>query len=251
MTTVAEESFSNVRTVKAFSNEAEECSRFNEGNTIVYNYGVIKAKWAGLFSFVVQVLLYGAMAGVIYMASVQYENGKISIGQITSFLFYMIMLLFNFTMVAMVFGNVMSILGASDKIVEIMDYEPKINIEGGDKMEENEVGGVLELRNVKFSYPSKTDVEVLKGVSLKVDNNKNRVVALCGTSGCGKSSIISMIERFYDPTEGEVLFNGKNIRDLEPRWYKEQIAIVQQEPVLFSGTIGENIIYGLNMEGKT
>jgi ABC-type multidrug transport system fused ATPase/permease subunit len=92
---------------------------------------------------------------------------------------------------------------------------------------------------------------VLKGIDLTIDNKKNRVVALCGTSGCGKSTIISMIERFYDPTEGEVLFNGVNIKDIDPRWYHEQVSIVQQEPVLFSGTIRENIIYGLNLEHES
>lgn len=92
---------------------------------------------------------------------------------------------------------------------------------------------------------------MLKGVSLSVDNDKNRVVALCGTSGCGKSSIISLIERFYDPEEGEVLFNGRNIKELEPNWYHNNVAIVQQEPVLFSGSIRENIIYGLDLTGKS
>jgi len=88
---------------------------------------------------------------------------------------------------------------------------------------------------------------VLKGVSFSVDTEKNRVVALCGTSGCGKSSLISLIERFYDADEGEVLFNGVNVKDLEPKWYHNQIAIVQQEPVLFSGSISENITYGLDI----
>ena len=74
------------------------------------------------------------------------------------------------------------------------------------------------MKNVKFRYPSKDDVQVLKGIDISVDNNKNRVVALCGTSGCGKSSIVSLIERFYDPQEGEVLFNGTNVKDLDPRW---------------------------------
>ena len=91
---------------------------------------------------------------------------------------------------------------------------------------------------------------MLKGVSFEVENRKNRVVALCGTSGCGKSSIISLIERFYDPEEGEILFNGRNLKDLDPKWYHNQIAIVQQEPVLFSGTIRENIIYGLDLDDK-
>lgn len=76
--------------------------------------------------------------------------------------------------------------------------------------------GHIEFKNVKFHYPSKDDVKVLKGVSFSVDTKKNRVVALCGTSGCGKSSIISLIERFYDPVEGEILFNGRNLKELDP-----------------------------------
>lgn len=91
--------------------------------------------------------------------------------------------------------------------------------------------------NVKFHYPSKKDIPILKGVSFTVDNKKNKVVALCGTSGCGKSSIIALIERFYDPVEGQILFNGVDIKTLDPRWYHEQISIVQQEPILFAGTI--------------
>lgn len=189
------------------------------------------------------------MAAVVYIASLLYQNDNITIGEISSFLFYMIMLVFNFGMVAMVFGNVASIVGASDKIVELIKYVPDIKCSGGDTID-GEINGKLEIKNVKFRYPSKDDVQVLKGVSFSVDNEKNRVVALCGTSGCGKSSIISLIERFYDPEEGEILFNGRNIKELDPKWYHNNIAIVQQEPVLFSGSIRENITYGIDLEEK-
>lgn len=87
-------------------------------------------------------------------------------------------------------------------------------------------------------------MEVAKNVSLKVE--ENQVVALVGPSGCGKSSLIALIERFYDPEEGEVLFSGKNIKEFDKNWYKQQISIVAQEPALFSGTIRENITYGLD-----
>jgi len=164
-------------------------------------------------------------------------------------MFYMMMLVFQFALMAYVFGNVASVVGASDKIVQLMKVVPAIPTSGGDTIE-GEVNGSLEIRNVKFRYPTKTDVQVLKGVSFKVDNEKNRVVALCGTSGCGKSSLISLIQRFYDPEEGEVLFNGRNIKELDPRWYHNNVAIVQQEPVLFAGTIRDNICYGLDLEDK-
>ena len=124
-----------------------------------------------------------------------------------------------------VLGNMAAVMGAADKICEVMDHEPLINTEGG-KQIEGEVLGSLEFKNVRFRYPSKQNVEVLKGVSFSVDNRDKRVVALCGTSGCGKSSIISLIERFYDPDEGEVLFNGVNVKELDPKWYHQQVGIV-------------------------
>ena len=165
-------------------------------------------------------------------------------------MYFMLMLVFNFMMLGMVFANVASILGASDKICELMQHEPAIKSRGGDTIS-GEINGSLEVKNIKFHYPGKADTPILKGVSFSVDNEKNRVIALCGTSGCGKSSIISLLERFYDPVEGEVFFNGKNIKDLDPKWYHSQIAIVQQEPVLFSGSIRDNITYGLELEGKS
>jgi ABC-type multidrug transport system fused ATPase/permease subunit len=130
----------------------------------------------------------------------------------------------------------MNVVGASDKIIKITNHRPHVNSKGGDTVA-GKIEGQIELRNVKFHYPTKPDVQVLNGINLTIDNKKNRVVALCGTSGCGKSSIISMIERFYDPTDGEVLFNDVDIRDLNPRWYHENVSIVQQEPILFSGSI--------------
>jgi ATP-binding cassette, subfamily B (MDR/TAP), member 1 len=99
-----------------------------------------------------------------------------------------------------------------------MKYESKVNTEGGVSLTADQEG-VIEFKDVSFTYPSKPTVEVLKKVSFTVDNLKNRVVALVGTSGCGKSSIISMMERFYDPNSGQVMFNGTDIRELEPRWY--------------------------------
>jgi len=131
-------------------------------------------------------------------------------------------------MMANSFGNVMQLIGAADGICALMEYEPKVNTQGGDRIEREQIGGNIELEDVYFKYPSKPDVTVLKGVSFSVNADANkRVIALCGSSGCGKSSIISMLERFYDPDQGLIKFNGVNIKDLDPRWYHNQIAIVQ------------------------
>ena len=130
----------------------------------------------------------------------------------------MIMLIFDFALLSMVFGNVMKTIGASEKIIQIMKYIPTVNSKGGIKIPEHDVVGEIELKNVSFTYPTKKEVGVCKNISLKIERNK--VVALVGQSGCGKSSIISLIERFYDPAQGEVMFSGVNIKDLDPKWYK-------------------------------
>ena len=105
--------------------------------------------------------------------------------------------------------------------------------------------GNVEYRNVKFEYPTKPDVPILKNISVRVDDNQ--IVALVGTSGCGKTSMVSLLERFYDPSDGKIFYNGEDISEVDTEWYhKSQIAIVSQEPVLFSETIRNNILYGFD-----
>ena len=120
MSTIAEESFSNIRTVKAFSNEDEEIQKFAVGNKKSYNISVKKTVYSALFALFTQLMLYGSMAAVVYVGSILYQDEKITIGEISSFLFYMIQLTFQFGMVAHTFNNFASIVGATDKIVKIM-----------------------------------------------------------------------------------------------------------------------------------
>lgn len=134
MTTIADDSFGNIRTVKAFSNEEEEIRKFNAGSTLVYKIGKKKALMNAVYGFLCQLCLYSAMVVIIYVASLLYKANKISIGAVTSFYFYMLLLLWNFTVVAWSMTNFMGIMGASDKIFEIMDTVPRINTEGGDKI---------------------------------------------------------------------------------------------------------------------
>jgi len=132
--------------------------KFETFNNTIYDISKVKAIWGGFFLFTVQFMLFGAMAGIMYLSGILYQRGKINIGIITSFLFYMVMLLFNFARAASVFGEVMAILGASDKVVELIQYKAAINTQGGDKISDNEVSGVIEIKDVKFNYPSKKDV---------------------------------------------------------------------------------------------
>ena len=110
----------------------------------------------------------------------------------------------------------------------------------------HDVVGTITIEGVDFFYPTKPEVQVAKNVSITIE--KNTTVAFVGQSGCGKSSLIALIERFYDPNKGRILFSGVDIKEFDARWYKTQIALVSQEPILFAGTIRENICYGLDVD---
>ena len=235
MGSISEEAIACIRTVKAFSTETFETSRYAKRNAEAYRLGKASGIYNGLFSFFIGFMMNGVNALIIYYGAVLAKEGDISVGEITAFLLYMIQLLFNFAVIAMVVGNVYKIAGASEKIVEMMKTAVTVNASGGMVLDEKDVVGEIEIKNVNFHYPTKPSVKVSKDICIKIE--KNMVVAFVGTSGCGKSSIMSLIERYYDPIDGEILYSGVNIKKFDPKWLKKQIGIVSQEPALFTGTI--------------
>ncbi|MED6156764.1 Multidrug resistance protein 1 [Stylosanthes scabra] len=131
---------------------------------------------------------------------------------------------------------------AAAKIFRIIDHKPSIDKNSEAGLELETVTGLVELKNVNFSYPSRPDVPILNDFSLSVPAGKT--IALVGSSGSGKSTVVSLIERFYDPTSGQVLLDGHDIKTLKLRWLRQQIGLVSQEPALFATTIRENILLG-------
>ncbi|KAK7285015.1 hypothetical protein RJT34_19771 [Clitoria ternatea] len=131
---------------------------------------------------------------------------------------------------------------AAAKIFRIIDHKPGIDRNSESGMELETVTGLVELKNVNFSYPSRPEVPILNDFSLNVPAGKT--IALVGSSGSGKSTVVSLIERFYDPTSGQVLLDGHDIKSLKLRWLRQQIGLVSQEPALFATTIRENILLG-------
>ncbi|XP_038653374.1 ATP-dependent translocase ABCB1 isoform X1 [Scyliorhinus canicula] len=138
---------------------------------------------------------------------------------------------------------------SAQKIMQLLQRKPLIDSysEEGEKLSNFE--GNIELRNVKFMYPTRPDIQVLKGLNVKV--NKGQTLALVGSSGCGKSTSVQLLERFYEAIDGQVLADGKDIRGLHLSWFRHQMGIVSQEPMLFDCSIAENIEYGDNSKAIT
>ncbi|XP_076892413.1 ABC transporter B family member 1 [Bidens hawaiensis] len=131
---------------------------------------------------------------------------------------------------------------AAAKIFQIIDHKPSVDKNAESGVELDSVSGLVELKNVNFAYPSRPDVKILNNFSLSVPAGKT--IALVGSSGSGKSTVVSLIERFYDPTSGQVMLDGHDIKELKLKWLRQQMGLVSQEPALFATTIQENILLG-------
>lgn len=131
---------------------------------------------------------------------------------------------------------------AAFKIFETINRKPDIDPYSRDGVVMEDIKGDVEVRDVHFSYPSRPNETIFNGFSLRVASGSK--LALVGKSGSGKSSIINLVQRFYDPQGGEILIDGINIKEFQVRWIRGKIGLVSQEPVLFTSTIGDNIAYG-------
>jgi ABC-type multidrug transport system fused ATPase/permease subunit len=136
-------------------------------------------------------------------------------------------------------AELMKALGAAERIFEIQDRAPRIPVRGGERPPR--VEGRIAWEGVRFAYPTRRDMAVLQEIDLAVEPGE--VVALVGPSGAGKSTLAQLLSRFYDPEVGRIRLDGRDLRQLDPGWLRRQIGVVSQEPILFSGTIADNIRY--------
>ncbi|KAG2016080.1 ATP-binding cassette transporter [Coprinopsis cinerea AmutBmut pab1-1] len=240
MTKVANESLSALRTVQAYNAVPQEQQKFHEKITRVLTLARREAIASGIFfgstgwSGNVTILCLLGYGGTLV------SRGEISVGDLTSLLLYTVYVGSGLQMLTSFFSSIMRAIGAGVRVFEVLDRTPAIPHTGGDEVPPKP--GVIRFENVRFHYPSRKGVEILREFSLDV--NVGETVAIVGESGGGKSSIHSLLLRYYDPVQGKITFDGRDIREFSTTSWRNTIGIVPQDPVLFTGTIASNIAYG-------
>ncbi|EHA8592266.1 putative ABC transporter B family member 20 [Cocos nucifera] len=238
---VLEDAVRNIYTVVAYcaGNKVMELYRLQLGKILKQSF--FHGMGIGFAFGFSQFLLFACNALLLWYTAVSVKDGRLTIA--TGLKEYMV---FSFATFALVepFGLAPYILKRRKSLIsvfEIIDREPKIDPDDNTGLKPPNVYGSIELRNVDFCYPTRPEVMVLSNFSLKV--NGGQTIAVVGVLGSGKSTIISLIERFYDPVAGQVLLDGRDLKLFNLRWLRSHMGLVQQEPVIFSTTIRENIIY--------
>ncbi|XP_065208672.1 ATP-binding cassette sub-family B member 10, mitochondrial-like [Planococcus citri] len=238
---VAEERISNIRTVKSFSRETAEIARYRDKMETVFQLAKREALAKGIFYGMTGFSGNAIILSVLYYGGIMVSESNITVGNLSSFLLYAAYIGVSLGGLSNFYSEMNRGLGASSRLWELMDRVPQIPVTGG-LIPSTEVKGEITFKDVIFSYPSRDQHRILNGLNLVL--NSGKVTAVVGSSGSGKSTLAALLLRLYDPQGGQVMLDGKSVQEYDPVWLRGNIGTVSQEPVLFSGTIRENIIYG-------
>ncbi|XP_055772619.1 LOW QUALITY PROTEIN: ATP-dependent translocase ABCB1-like [Salvelinus fontinalis] len=241
---VAEEILVAIRTVLAFNGQKKAVERYEKNLEDAKNFGIKKAITTNVAMGFTQFVIFGTYALAFWYGtklSVD-EPENYTIGKTITVFFSVIIGSFSLGQGAPNLEAIAKARGAAYEVYNTIDQPRPIDSSSKEGHKPDYVKGDIEFKNIHFSYPSRKDVKILQGVNLTVPRGKT--IALVGASGCGKSTTIQLLQRFYDPDSGEITLDGRDIRTLNVKWLRENMGIVSQEPVLFGTTIAENIRYG-------
>ncbi|EGB03544.1 hypothetical protein AURANDRAFT_59622 [Aureococcus anophagefferens] len=242
-TSIAQEMISSVRTVRAFASESlarKLISNFLVGPQVEeHRKAPLLCMLAGLFICVLMLTVFGVLSITIWLGFLAVLDDQLDPGVLLSFFLYASFAVGCTMGLLAATASLMSSLGAVLRITAILDQEPVIPICDMNALRPSTIKGRIEFKSVHFAYPSRPLVPILRNFSLLIPANK--ATALVGMSGGGKSTVLSVLERFYDVAGGQVVLDYHDITTLDPCWLRQRIAYVQQEPVLFSCSIAENI----------
>jgi ABC-type multidrug transport system fused ATPase/permease subunit len=241
LTTRVEQNLRGMRVVKAFAQETAEIKRFDVENERWYDMNANSARLQATGSSMLQLIANLASVLVLFFGGSMVIRGEVTIGELVAFTTYLAQLLNPMRLFGMIIPAISMAGTAAERVFEILDTIPEVQ-EDADAKNLLSIQGFVKFENVSFSYGPRR--EVLKKINL--EGHPGQIIALVGQTGSGKSTIINLIPRFYDPTEGRITIDGYDIRQATLHSLRSQIGIVLQETTLFATTIRENIAFGLS-----
>ncbi|MEH6836190.1 MULTISPECIES: ABC transporter transmembrane domain-containing protein [Falsihalocynthiibacter] len=238
----ASEDLSSVQTVQAFTHEALSSKNFADVTEQSYVVAMKRITTRALMTVVVIFLIFSGVVGVLWMGAHDVNQGSLSIGALVQFVIYAVMVAGSVAALSEIWGELQRAAGATERLVELLNTEDAIKNPANPRTLAKPVRGEIVFDNVTFHYPARPEIAALSGTNLAI--KPGETVALVGPSGAGKSTVIQLLQRFYDPTSGVVSIDGLNLRDLTRTDFREQIALVPQDPIIFATTALENIRFG-------
>lgn len=238
LNSILQETFSGIKVIKAFGLEERETQRFLRTNADLYLTLRKSIKYDGLSAPIMEFIVSFGVAAIVWVGGTSVMQGEMSASEFFSFIAATILVFTPIKRMIASYNMVQRSLGAAERVFEIIDEKPEI-MDAPGALEIGRVKGEVEFKSVSFRYE---DDYVLNNVSLQA--HRGEVIALVGPSGGGKTTLVSLITRFYDPSAGSILIDGHDIRNLTLKSLMQQVALVDQETILFNDTIANNIRYG-------
>jgi ATP-binding cassette subfamily B protein len=237
---VVQENVAGARVVKAYVKEDYECERFGTANNELVDTQLRVLRLFAFMSPIANIVLNVVVVVIIKVGAVRVQAGAITPGSVMAAITYLSQIMHSVMMLAMIFQTVSRGRASAARITEVLETEP--TIESGNYRGKTQLKGVVEFKNVSFAYPQGNGEPVLTNINLKI--NSGETIGILGATGCGKSSLVNLIPRFYDATSGSVLVDGVNVKDYELSDLRNKIAISLQKSELFSTTIRKNVLWG-------
>lgn len=235
-----EENVRGIREVKSYVSEEKEKEKFSKVSNLIYKRFIKAEKLVSYNGPIMQLNIYGVVILIAWFGSNMIVGGSLTTGELTSLISYSSAILSSLMMVSMIYVMMTISLTSAERIVAILDEKPDITNPENPITEVKD--GSIEFNNVSFSYVKKKDKLSLKNVNLKI--NSGETIGIIGSTGSSKSTLISLISRLYDVTEGELLVGGVNVKEYDLDTLRDKVSVVLQKNVLFSGTIADNLRWG-------
>lgn len=237
-----DESLHEIRTVQAYVHEDESRRDFGRLAEAAYAAGVRRIGVRALLIGAVMLVTFGGVGVILWIGGRDVLAGSLSAGELSAFIFYCVVAAGATAAISEVVGDLQRAAGATERLFELLDTRPAIVAPPQPAAAGARTRGALEFRNVEFAYPARPATNALGSFSLALAPGER--VALVGPSGAGKSTVLALLLRFYDPRAGSITIDGIDLRALDPRVLRRQIAVVPQEPVIFAASVLDNVRYG-------